>query len=90
MLQMIMGMNGEPLYAQVNRDSKKPRTRTTTGSSGSIGNGSITTGLSLPSNSIDQHNYAEAGSLLSHNPRSTKGSVIIEERLSKTSSNAWI
>lgn len=86
-----MGMNGEPLYAQVNRESKKPRTRTlTTGSSGSIGNGSITTGLTLPSNSIDQHNYAEASSLLSHNPRSTKGSVIIEERLTKTSSNAWI
>uniref|UniRef100_A0A336MYM9 CSON008573 protein n=1 Tax=Culicoides sonorensis TaxID=179676 RepID=A0A336MYM9_CULSO len=85
--QIIMGKNGEPLYAQVNRDSKKPRTRT---SSGSIGNGSITTGLSLPSNSIDQHNYAEASSLMSHNPRSTKGNVIVEERISKTSNNAWI
>lgn len=83
-------MNGEPLYAQVNRESKKPRSRTlTSGSgSGSIGNGSVTTGLSLPSNSVDQHNYAEASTL--YNPRSTKGNVIVEERLSKTSSNAWI
>lgn len=73
---MGLPLNGEPLYAQVNRDTKKRiRPRATE-------NGSI-----ISSGQNGSVNDDEMGPRLRHS--SSKGNIV-EEKLSKTSSNAWI
>lgn len=87
---MMAGKNGEPLYAQVNRNSKK--IRPPIGPSDQYGNGDIRMNLSVASS--DHLSWASAGDSiqndLSNNPRSTRDSNAIREELSRTSSNAWI
>lgn len=75
-------MNGEPVYAQVNRDTKR-RIRTTTTS---LGNGSVTTGISASISEHEQIMDGDGGRLRHSGSRGN----IVAEKLSRSSANAWI
>lgn len=84
--QIAIGLNGEPVYAQVNRDTKK-RIRTTTASTVSIGNGSVATGLTASISEHEQiHGPGGSGGVRQSNSRGN----MVEEKISRTSANAWI